>query len=698
MQKKYLIVFFILIIFTQIYISFPQEKSSRELHQKYQQWLDLVHYIITPEEREVFMNLRADRDRDIFMEAFWKQRDPTKGTPQNEYKQEHIRRFNHANTYYGRSTTRPGWMTDMGKYYIILGPPSSIDRFDNVRDVLPTQVWYYYGDKRLGLPTYFALVFTQRRGGEYKLYNPVSDGPASLMRHPEGVDPTDYRLQFEKIKQLAPDLARVALSSIPGEIPYNYSPSLRSNILLAQIEELPAKEVKTTYATHFLEYKGYVSTEYLTNFIECIADVNVVSEPSMEMNFVHFSIVPQEISIDYFDRNDQYYCNYTLTVSLKKGEDIVYQYSKDYPFYFSQDKVPNVKSSGIAIQDTFPVPEGQFTMNFLIQNSVAKEFSVYETEILVPGKAEQINKTGFLGVLLGYKLEDDMSNSHFPYKIGGKAIAIDPGNTFSKKDDLVLYMNIIGLSNALREKGRVEIILTGTREAGEKKSKTFTALLNQVSLGEVCHLFRKFPLEEMESDYYQLQLNLIESDSKIIDTKKINFILSPQAEVAHPISLKKTFSLSNTFMYYYILAFQYDKLNEVDLADFYFNKALQRKPDYWEGLLGYADFCLRHEKYEEVLQLLERIKDNSDFRFQYFLFRGRALMGLNRYDEALIQLQEGNKIYDSDTNLLNSLGVCYQKTGQIKKALEVFKASLRLNTEQKEIKKIIEELERKNKK
>lgn len=694
MRRKYPLIFFLYLISFLVVNSFSQDKSSAELSPKYQQWLELVHYIITPEEREVFMNLQADWERDIFIEAFWKQRDPTKGTPQNEYKQEHMRRFNYANTYYGRSTTRPGWMTDMGKYYIILGPPSSIDHFDNVKDILPTQVWYYYGDKELGLPTYFALVFTQRRAGEYELYNPVSDGPASLMRHPEGqVDFTDYRSQYEKIKRLAPDLARVALSSIPGEIPYNYSPSLRSNMLLAKIEELPAKEVKTTYATNFLEYKGYVSTEYLTNFVECIADVSVISEPSLKMNFVHFSIVPQEISIDYYEPNDQYYCNYTLSVSLKKSEDIIYQYSKDYPFYFKQEQVPEIRASGIAIQDTFPVPEGKFNLNILIQNSVAKEFSVFETEIAVPGNEGEVNEVRIAEAFLGYKLEDDHNNNYFPYKMGGKAIAVDPKNTFSKNDKLVLYMNIIGMSEMFREKGEVEIILSDTRESKEEKNKIYSAPLNQFSGSNASHFFRELPLEELKSDYYQMQLNLIGEELKIIDSKKINFIISPQAEIAHPISLKKVFSLSNLFVYYYILAFQYDKLNKVDLADFYFNEALQGKPDYLEGLIGYADFCIRHKNYEKVLPLLEKVKDKPDYRFQYFLLKGRALMGLNRYNEALVYLQEGNKIYDSDVVLLNSLGICYQKTGQIKKALEVFEASLRLNTEQEEIRKIIHELE-----
>ncbi|MBM3285566.1 MAG: GWxTD domain-containing protein, partial [Candidatus Aminicenantes bacterium] len=243
--------------------------KEKDLPPKYQEWLKLTNYIILQKEKEVFLQLTTDRDRDIFIESFWKQRDPTPGTPQNEFKEEHIKRFNYANSYFRRGTPREGWQTDMGRIHIILGPPASIERFDSVAGLYPAQVWYYYGDQTKGLPTYFAIVFFQRSGaGEFKLYNPTSDGPLSLIVDARGIDITDYRAQYEKIKELAPTLAGVAISMIPGQYPYNFQPSPQANILLADIFESPKKNISTSYATHFLDYKGIVSTEYLTNYVE----------------------------------------------------------------------------------------------------------------------------------------------------------------------------------------------------------------------------------------------------------------------------------------------------------------------------------------------------------------------------------------------------------------------------------------------
>ncbi|MBM3306618.1 MAG: GWxTD domain-containing protein, partial [Candidatus Aminicenantes bacterium] len=67
--------------------------SVKDLPEKYRDWLDLVHYHIQPVEKDVFMKLTGNRDRDIFIETFWKQRDPTPGTPANEYKDELLKRF-----------------------------------------------------------------------------------------------------------------------------------------------------------------------------------------------------------------------------------------------------------------------------------------------------------------------------------------------------------------------------------------------------------------------------------------------------------------------------------------------------------------------------------------------------------------------------------------------------------------------------
>jgi tetratricopeptide (TPR) repeat protein len=81
-------------------------------------------------------------------------------------------------------------------------------------------------------------------------------------------------------------------------------------------------------------------------------------------------------------------------------------------------------------------------------------------------------------------------------------------------------------------------------------------------------------------------------------------------------------------------------------------------------------------------------------RFEYFTTRGRALMGVGLLSEAVNEWLEANKIYNSDIEVLNSLGFCYFKVGKKKEALDTLRASLRLNSAQDDIKKLIAEIEK----
>jgi TonB family protein len=98
-----------------------QESLRPELPALYQKWLnEEVPYIITHQEKDVFLKLRTDREREIFIESFWKQRDWNPATPENEFKTEYYRRLDFANRTFGTPLV-PGWKTEKGQIYIIVG-------------------------------------------------------------------------------------------------------------------------------------------------------------------------------------------------------------------------------------------------------------------------------------------------------------------------------------------------------------------------------------------------------------------------------------------------------------------------------------------------------------------------------------------------------------------------------------------------
>lgn len=120
-------------------------KLEQQLVPEYAEFLSKVQYIISKEERKVFLDL-SDAEKPQFIEDFWKRRDPDPYTEVNEFKEEYFERLKAADKLF-HGEGKPGILTDRGRIYILFGPPTdrittpmSRDSYDRCREV------WYYGD------------------------------------------------------------------------------------------------------------------------------------------------------------------------------------------------------------------------------------------------------------------------------------------------------------------------------------------------------------------------------------------------------------------------------------------------------------------------------------------------------------------------------------------------------------------------
>ncbi len=126
-------------------------QSAPEAQTVYQRWLNEdVAYIIDDRERAAFQALPTDAERDHFIQQFWERRDPTPGTPRNEFKEEHYRRIAYANRHFASSAA--GWKTDRGRVYIFYGPPDEIESHPS--GATPYEIWFYRKLGTEGAPTW----------------------------------------------------------------------------------------------------------------------------------------------------------------------------------------------------------------------------------------------------------------------------------------------------------------------------------------------------------------------------------------------------------------------------------------------------------------------------------------------------------------------------------------------------------------
>lgn len=165
-----------------------QRKVKKEPHKAYKEWLEKdVAYIITDEERKAFKKLETDEEREQFIEAFWRRRDPDPDTDENEYKEEYYERIAYANEHY--SSGIPGWKTDRGRIYIMYGKPDELETHPSggqyerpsyqgggSTTTYPFEIWFY---------RYLAGVGS---GIEIEFVDPTGSGEYRIARSPDEKD------------------------------------------------------------------------------------------------------------------------------------------------------------------------------------------------------------------------------------------------------------------------------------------------------------------------------------------------------------------------------------------------------------------------------------------------------------------------------------------------------------------------------
>jgi len=139
-------------------------KTTPSLDPTSRLFLSQVKYIITAKEKKEFLSLKTPEERKRFIEEFWRARDPDPSTPENEFKEAYMRRLRIADKLF-REGSVPGWETDRGMVYILLGPPSEryVQPLSNLPNYKGYEIWVY---ENRG----FRVVFADKIGtGHYEI-------------------------------------------------------------------------------------------------------------------------------------------------------------------------------------------------------------------------------------------------------------------------------------------------------------------------------------------------------------------------------------------------------------------------------------------------------------------------------------------------------------------------------------------------
>ena len=688
MKKKAILLSFLVLFLLSVLPAYNSQgkKRAKDLPEEYRRWLEEeVVYIITQIEKKVFLQLESDRERNIFLEAFWLHRDPNPNTPENEFKKEHYRRINYANQWFGRDSPGPGWRKAMGRIYIILGEPNSIEKYEGLSEIHPVIIWFYEGKIEYGLPNAFNVVFFKRSGfGEYILYTPVRYGPQFLLINYKG-DPTNYFDAYTELLGIEPNIASVSLSLIQGESTYLPSPSIASEILIqSKIPSAPHEKVKDSYAEKLLRYKDIVEVEYTANYIDSDSYVSVIRDKS-GIFFVHYLLEPKRLSVEQYE--NEFFTNLEINgkVSDLKGNTI-FQFERTIPIKLNKDQLNKITRKLFSFQDVFPLIGGNYKLDLLLKNAVSKEFTSLEKDIIIPEASNLQMSSPILANKVVKNSEYKGKNKAF--LIGNIQLVPSPRNDFSLRDNLYLFFQIYGLDEDLKENGYLKFsIFKGSEEI-------HSFIKNIKEYPDRTNFLEEFSLANFRPANYKIIVSLFNKNKDEILSEQSNFYVSPVSFLPRPWVLSVPMSSSADPLYLNILGKQLLNKKDIQGAKSLLEKAYRKNPNSIKFALDFSKALFAGKEYQRVKQMaLPFLKDQEKYEFLGIL--GQSCQALGEFGEAISYYKDYLSHYGTNLNVLNSIGECYYRLGNIEEALIAWEKSLEIDPQQEKLKKTVESIREK---
>jgi len=475
------------------------------------------------------------------------------------------------------------------------------------------------------------------------------------------------------------ELAQASISLIPGGA--SISPT-ESDKLLGKVDTFPQKNVDDVYAYEFLEDKASVEVSYSVHYIGNTSEVRILQDETGRF-FVHYSIQPQRLSLNAYE--DRYYSNIKISGRVSDSDGrTVFQYEREYPLEFGKEQIKQVKMIPMAIQDSFPLVPGIYNVSVLLQNTVSKEFTSFERDIIIPESEEAF----WMGdLVLAYMKKKDLELLKSSFKVGEERFYPCLRREFTPQDTLYLFFQLFGLTQEMSEEGWISYAFNkdGKEQyVRKRKIKRYEDTMN---------FLEEFSLEDFPPSSYSLRVSVLDRNEKEVLFKEEGFSVLSEIHARPWIQFKK-YPGSGDPIYSFIKGAQFLNKGEMGKAEDELGKAYEMEPEREDFAIAYAGVLLNREADEDVKRVLMPFveKQISDENLYYVL--GRAHQGLGEYEEAISCFQKYISHEGASFVVLNSIGECYFQIDNPEEALRAWEKSLEINPDQPEIKKKIEEIKK----
>jgi GWxTD domain-containing protein len=371
------------------------DKSDKQLYKElaspYKKWLNEdVTYIISDDERKLFLKLQTNEEREQYIEAFWQRRNPNQDSPENEFKEEHYRRIAYANEHFGAGIQ--GWRTDRGRMYIVWGPPTSIESHTNGESYqrplaegggsTKTYAWEKWNYNYMeGLGSNVDLEFVDPTGtSEFHLTMDPSEKDAFL-NTPLGLTLAEERGDSSKADRFfnSSDGSRIAASEMGGQPRYlNEFERLEAYTKAFTPPPVKYKDLEALVSSRVV--RDSLKFSYESDFLRITDDTAMVPitvlVPNTEMTYQSRDGV-HRASINLFAR--------VSTLTGRVVQTFETEIRSDIPDSLLQQAM---KGSSIT-QKSMPLKTGLYRLDIVLKDTGSGDVGVINTRLAVPPFEEE---------------------------------------------------------------------------------------------------------------------------------------------------------------------------------------------------------------------------------------------------------------------------------------------------------------------
>jgi GWxTD domain-containing protein len=657
-----------------VFSSLAQAKTSiKDLPPRYRTWIqNEVNYIITNEEKDAFLELVNDNQRDQFVARFWELRNPTPGAPDNPYKSEIYRRIEYAKQYLD------GVHSAMGQVYITLGEPKQRAKYYGRMDVRPMEIWFFENVNRALPPYFYVLFFDRDNTGTMRLYSPYMDGPSKLATSVLTVN--DNLHSFQAIdKALGREVARTTLSLLP-DAPVdmqNATASLESDVMLGIIKNL-ANHPLTKQELEQRRLAQQVTSRIVLadEFLDVLATPFRDSLGNFNLHYLLRLHRPADFQIEQAD--DKTF--YSVEISARVyGPDnkLIFKQEKRLAKNLDAAELDRVKKSLFGYEGRLALAPGKYKITFVLTNKLNQTSYKADRDVVVPAPVEKGLR---VSDVLAFSSAEATTKDYLPFAIGGVKFTPIVGNglTFGPGQNVDVFYQIWGPETdpgAYRGKSLILDHVYG-RLGASGDAKTIHDVVAKEQFDQFGSLVsgKKIPLAiEAAPGNYRLLISASDSENVQKVYSSLNFRISSLPQVSPPYDVYDPDLADEVSkgVPEFDRALCYLAQNDKDSALKWFKAALGRDPGNEATRSHLAELYFANQKYAEVVDLFARVPVTKETDDRAILDAAEGMAKTGDVPRAITFLENAVTVHSASGPLYIALAGYYRDKGNLQKASQL---------------------------